>query len=80
MDKINPKHYDLILDGKKYDYFDIGEAMNLSREQFTALRYLRIKGDKNKQIEDTKKAIKCLQRFIDRLEKQSENLDSGLSC
>src|SRR5690606_24175813 len=56
---INPKHYAFNIKGTQCDVFDIANAMGLNIEQSTALRYFR---KKENQIEDTKKAIKCLQR------------------
>lgn len=64
---INPKHYAFNIKGTPCDLFDIGNAMDLSKEQFTALRYFR---KKENQIEDTKKAIKCLERLVERLESE----------
>lgn len=64
-DTINPKHYAFNIKGARCDVFDIANAMGLDIEQATALRYFRKKKD---PIEDTKKAIKCLERYLDRLE------------
>lgn len=64
---INPKHYSFNIKGTHCDIFDIGNAMDLNKEQFTALRYFR---KKENQIEDTKKAIKCLERLVERLESE----------
>lgn len=64
---INPKHYSFSIKGTHCDLFDIGNAMDLNKEQFTALRYFR---KKENQIEDTKKAIKCLERLVERLESE----------
>jgi hypothetical protein len=63
---INPKHYAFNIKGTQCDVFDIANAMGLNIEQSTALRYFR---KKENQIEDTKKAIKCLQRLVERLER-----------
>lgn len=73
MEEIKPKHYQIEVkdrlsgDSINCDYFDIGNALNLPIEWFTALRYSRIKGDINKQINDTDKAIECLKAYRDRL-------------
>ena len=72
MEEIKPKHYKLTVTNKEgeaiqCDYFDIGNALGLTLEQFTALRYFRVKGDLNKQINDTEKAIECLKRHINKL-------------
>jgi hypothetical protein len=71
-EEIEPKHYLYTIKNKEGEYiecdlFDIANAMNLSNEQFTALRYFRKKGDVNKQINDTDKAIQCLKRHNDNL-------------
>ena len=76
VEEIEPKHYEVLISNKKNesincDFFDIGNALNLSLEQFTAFRYLRVKGDIHKQINDTEKAIKCLQRYLDKLIKNN---------
>lgn len=67
---INPKHYSFNIKGTPCDLFDIGNAMDLNKEQFTALRYFR---KKENQIEDTKKAIKCLERLVERLEAEKND-------
>lgn len=78
MEAIKPQHYQTKVvnrkNGKsvKCDYFDIGNALNLSLEWFTALRYSLIKGDVDKQINDTKKAIECLHSHIDNLKQQKK--------
>ena len=71
-DPIKPSHYKIEIKGVECDYFDIGNALDLSLEQFTALRYFRKKGDVDKQIEDTKKCIECLKRHLEKLEKSKE--------
>lgn len=70
MSPINPKHYSFTIKGTPCDLFDIGNAMDLNKEQFTALRYFR---KKENQIEDTKKAIKCLERLVERLEAEKND-------
>lgn len=72
MEAIKPPHYQIEVSnwkGKtiKCDYFDIGNALGLSLEQFNTLRYMRKKGGYDKQINDTKKAIECLNRHLDNL-------------
>lgn len=73
MEETKPNHYKIkITDRKtnesiKCDYFDIGNALDLSLEQFTALRYFRKKGGIEKQINDTEKAIECLKAHIENL-------------
>ena len=67
-----PKHYKIKIGNRlgqsiECDYFDIGYALGLSLEQFTALRYFRKKGDVEKQLNDTEKAIECLEAHIKRL-------------
>lgn len=69
-DNINPSHYQYNIKSTPCDLFDIGVAMDLNIEQFTALRYFR---KKENPLEDTKKAIKCLQRLVERLENESGN-------
>ena len=71
-EEINPKHYSVKITNAKNetiecDFFDIANALNLSLEQCTALRYFRVKGNVAKQINDTEKGIKCLKRHIDKL-------------
>lgn len=78
MEETKPKHYKLTVtnykgDSIQCDYFDIGNALDLSLEQFTALRYFRVKGDVNKQINDTQKAIECLNRHINQLNNYKES-------
>jgi hypothetical protein len=48
MESVKPNHYKVTIIG-------------LSLEQFTALRYFRKKGGTEKQINDTEKAIQCLE-------------------
>lgn len=67
---IYPQHYQYNIKGTLCDLFDIGNAMDLNKEQFTALRYFR---KKENQIEDTKKAIKCLERLVERLEAEKND-------
>jgi len=69
---IAPNYYDINITNAKgetinCDVFDIANAMNLSLEQFNTLKYFRVKGNVEKQINDTEKGIKCLERHIDRL-------------
>ena len=72
-EEIKPKHYELNVVSRKTgktlicDYLDIANAMNLSIEQFLALRYMRVKGDVNKQINDTEKGIESLKAHRDKL-------------
>ena len=74
MEDIKPNHYKVKVINRvnkesiECDYFDIGNALNLPIEWFTALRYSRIKGDTNKQINDTEKAIECLKAYLDKLQ------------
>lgn len=63
---IKPNHYKVTITNKngesiQCDYFDIARGLGLSLEQFTALRYFRKKGGTEKQINDTEKAIQCLE-------------------
>ena len=72
-EEIKPKHYELNIVSRKTgenlvcDYLDIANAMNLSIEQFLALRYMRVKGDENKQINDTDKGIESLKAHKEKL-------------
>lgn len=72
MEAIKPKHYNIKIKDKNgnfinCDFFDIANGLDLSLEQFTALRYFRKKGGVDKQINDTEKAIQCLERHLDKL-------------
>lgn len=69
-DPINPDHYSFNIKGTRCDVFDIANAMGLDIEQATALRYFRKKKD---PIEDTKKAIKCLERYLEKLNSNKLN-------
>lgn len=69
-DPINPDHYSFNIKGTPCDLFDIINAMGLDIEQATALRYFRKKKD---PIEDTKKAIKCLERYLEKLNSNKLN-------
>ena len=67
-----PNHYKFtITNGQgetiQCNMFDIAHALDLSIEQFTALRYFRKKGDIEKQLNDTDKAIQCLEFHKQRL-------------
>ena len=63
---IKPNHYKVTITNNNREsiqcnYFDIARGLGLSLEQFTALRYFRKKGGTEKQINDTEKAIQCLE-------------------
>ncbi len=66
---ISPKHYDYTINGVKCDLFDIAHAMGLSPIMTVALRYFR---DKTNKVEDLTKAIKCIQREIEFIEKEED--------
>lgn len=60
-----PAYYKFPLNGDVIDVFDIARAMGLPNTLFMALKYIaRIKGDRNKQINDLEKAKECIDRQI----------------
>ena len=64
-----PKHYD---NGANYDVIDIANDYNLSFARGNAVKYIVRAGVKNQdtEIEDLEKAIVCLEREINNLEKK----------
>lgn len=62
-----PDYYRYQLKGIEVDVIDIATAMNLPFTLALALKYFRIKGDKQKQINDLEKAIECINRQIQNL-------------
>lgn len=82
---IKPQHYLYEIANKqgesiKVDLFDIGEAMNLHRNLFTALRYFRVKtpdegqSEKEKRVEDLRKSIQCIERYIEILNNEHQRV------
>jgi hypothetical protein len=72
IEAIKPNHYKVTITNNngesiQCNYFDIARGLGLSLEQFTALRYFRKKGGTEKQINDTEKAIQCLELHKKRL-------------
>lgn len=71
MDAIKPDYYKFTFPGGlRYDIIDIAKAMNLPFTLSLALKYFRVKGDIQKQINDLEKAKECIQREIDYLNRQ----------
>jgi len=66
-----PKHYD---NGANYDVIDIANDYNLSFARGNAVKYIVRAGIKKQdtEIEDLEKAITCLEREINYLEKNKE--------
>ena len=64
-----PKHYD---NGANYDVIDIANDYNLSFARGNAVKYIVRAGVKKQdtEIEDLEKAITCLEREINYLEKK----------
>lgn len=62
-----PAYYKFELNGAVIDVFDIARAMGLPNTLFMALKYFRIKGDKQKRINDLEKAKECINREIEHL-------------
>lgn len=65
-----PAYYKIPLNGAIVDVFDIARAIGFPNTLFMAFKYMaRIKGDKNKRINDLEKAIECIDREIAYLKK-----------
>jgi hypothetical protein len=62
-----PDYYRYTIKGIEVDVIDIATAMKLPFTLGLALKYFRIKGDKQKQINDLEKAIECINRQIKNL-------------
>lgn len=71
LEDTKPAYYKCELNGAIIDVFDIARAMGLPNTLFMALKYFRIKGDKNKRINDLEKAIECIDREIAYLKRSS---------
>lgn len=69
-ESVKPEYYQIIIKGNKVDVFDIARAMNLPFTLSSALKYFRVKGDKDKQINDLQKAIECIKREIEYLKSE----------
>ena len=63
-EQTRPDYYRYTIKGIEFDVIDIVEAMKLPFPLGLALKYFRIKGDKQKQINDLEKAIECINRQI----------------
>ena len=71
MEETKPDYYKYIFpDGKIWDIIDIVRAMKLPFTLGLALKYFRIKGDKDKMINDLEKAIEVINREINYLKEQ----------
>lgn len=71
MEETKPDYYKYIFpDGNVWDIIDIVRAMNLPFTLGLALKYFRVKGDKEKRINDLQKAIEVINREINYLKEQ----------
>ena len=71
MEETKPDYYRYIFpDGNVWDIIDIVRAMNLPFTLGLALKYFRVKGDKEKRINDLQKAIEVINREINYLKEQ----------
>lgn len=71
MEETKPDYYKYIFpDGNVWDVIDIVRAMNLPFTLGLALKYFRVKGDKEKRINDLQKAIEVINREINYLKEQ----------
>ena len=69
-EQIKPDYYqNKFPDGKIWDVIDIARAMKLPFTLSLALKYFRKKGDVAKEVEDLKKAVECINREIEYLER-----------
>jgi len=66
-EQIKPSYYNFEIKETLFDIFDISKAMNLPNTLFNALKYFRVKGNKDKQINDLQKSIECIKREIEYL-------------
>lgn len=65
LEAIKPDYYQRTIKGASLDVFDIAKAYNLPNTLFNALKYmLRVKGNKDKRINDLEKLIECVNREI----------------
>jgi hypothetical protein len=71
MEDIKPNYYQIKVKGIAIDVFDIARAWNMPNTLFSAFKYFRTKGDKDKKINDLEKAIECIQREINYLKEES---------
>ena len=69
---LKPDYYKGKIKGVELDVYDISEAYNLNIYKFNALKYILRAGKKDSLVQDLKKAIRCLERNI---EKESCNLN-----
>ena len=70
-----PDYYRAIINGTQVDVIDIALAYSLPITLGLALKYIvRIKGDNNKRINDLEKAIECLNREINYLKQDAEEI------
>ena len=69
---LKPNYYKAVIKGVELDVYDISEAYNLNIYKFNALKYILRAGKKDSLVQDLKKAIRCLERNI---EKESCNLN-----
>ncbi len=70
-EQIKPSYYNFKIKEISFDVFDISKAMNLPNTLFNALKYFRIKGDKDKQINDLQKSIECIKKEIEYLQENT---------
>jgi len=69
MEAIEPSYYKYVVKNTKGEsiectYFDIAEALNLSREWSFAVKYSRSKDGIEKDINDSEKAKRCIDLHI----------------
>lgn len=63
---LKPNYYKAKIKGVELDVYDISDAYNLNNYKFNALKYILRAGKKDSLIQDLKKAIRCLERNIEK--------------
>jgi hypothetical protein len=63
---LKPNYYKAQIKGVEIDVYDISDAYNLNNYKFNALKYILRAGKKDSLIQDLKKAIRCLERNIEK--------------
>jgi len=63
---LKPNYYKAKIKGVEVDVYDISDAYNLNNYKFNALKYILRAGKKDSLIQDLKKAIRCLERNIEK--------------
>ena len=63
---LKPDYYKVVIKGVELDVYDISDAYNLNNFKFNALKYILRAGKKDSLVQDLKKAIRCLERNIEK--------------